>query len=205
MLHVCSAEESENLLSADGNAVLYSDFLSQSETLRYFETLLSSIDWKQDEVILFGKRIITSRKVGWYGDFPYTYIYSRTQKIALPWTPELQDIKTKVEKRVGSTFNSCLLNLYHNGSEGMGWHADDERSLDPSAPIASVSLGATRTFRFKHKTKDIKSSVELSSGSLLVMHPPTQEFWVHMLTKTARLIPPRINLTFRAMLPQNGS
>jgi alkylated DNA repair dioxygenase AlkB len=191
-----------NLLPFDGSAELYHKWLTVQESEHYFKALLNTIDWRQDEIMMFGKRIITSRKVGWYGDSPFRYIYSKTEKVAMPWTVELADLKSRIELLSGARFNSCLLNLYHNGSEGMGWHADDEKSLDPSAPIASISLGATRTFRFKHKSREYKTSIELPSGSLLLMNPPTQEFWLHTLTKTTRINSPRINLTFRLMLPQ---
>lgn len=204
MYDLFSSTQSENLLPIDGSAVLIQEFLSTEESRFYFDTFLDTIDWRHDEIIMFGKKIITSRKVGWYGDKPFKYIYSKTEKVALPWTKELLELKSKVEQRTGSTFNTCLLNLYHNGSEGMGWHADDEKSLDSNASIASISLGATRSFRFKHKSRQLKSSVELTSGSLLLMNPPTQEFWVHTLTKTAKVNAPRINLTFRSMLSQTG-
>jgi len=204
MQNLFSSELPANLLPVDGSAILYPWFLKTQETQFYFSSLFDSIDWKQDEIVMFGKRIITSRKVGWYGDFPFRYIYSKTEKVALPWTSELKELKSRVEELTGASYNSCLLNLYHNGSEGMGWHSDDEKTLDPAASIASISLGATRTFRFKHKFKDLKTSIELTSGSLLLMKSPTQGFWLHALTKTTKVNSPRINLTFRTMLPQTG-
>lgn len=204
MYDLFSSEQSENLLPVDGSVVLMRDFLNTEESRFYFRALQDSIDWRQDEIVMFGKRIITSRKVGWYGDKPFKYIYSKTEKVALPWTKELMELKSMVEHETGATFNTCLLNLYHNGTEGMGWHADDEKSLDSNASIASISLGATRSFRFKHKSKQLKSSVELPSGSLLMMYPPTQEYWLHMLTKTVKVNTPRINLTFRSMVSQTG-
>lgn len=204
MLDLFSSEEPADLLQTDGKAWLLQDFLNSQESHFYFDIFLNTIHWQQDEIVMFGKRIITSRKVGWYGDKPFKYIYSKTEKVALPWTDQLIDLKSKIENYTGLTFNSCLLNLYHNGSESMGWHADNEVTLDPAAPIASISLGAKRTFRFKHKSKSLKSTVELPSGSLLMMYPPTQEFWLHTLTKTTKVNTPRINLTFRSMLPQTA-
>lgn len=204
MQNLFSPEIQSNLLPVDGSSEFYPNFLSNRESQLYFEALLHSIDWRQDEIVMFGKRIVTNRKVGWYGDSPFRYIYSKTEKVAKPWTSELRELKSRVEELTGDTYNSCLLNLYHSGSEGMGWHSDDEKSLDPAASIASVSLGATRTFRFKHKYQDLKTSVELTSGSLLLMQPPTQEFWLHALTKTTKVKSPRINLTFRTMLAQKG-
>lgn len=199
-----SQKESENLLPFDGSALLFGDFLNVEESQHFFNALLDTIEWRHDEIVIFGRRIITNRKVGWYGDKPYKYIYSKTEKVALLWTEVLMVLKSKIEQKTGARFNTCLLNLYHNGSEGMGWHADNEKTLDPTAPIASISLGATRSFRFKHKTKELKSTVDLPSGSLLMMYPPTQEFWLHTLTKTTKVNAPRINLTFRTMLPQTG-
>ena len=97
------------------------------------------------------------------------------------------------------TFNSYLLNLYHDGAQGMGWHSDDEVELETNAPIASISFGGERKFSFKHKFEKLGVSVVLENGSVLLMHAPTQDFWQHSLTKTKRLVPPRINLTFRAI------
>ena len=149
---------------------------------------------------MFGKRVITKRKVAWYGDEPYKYTYSKSTKTALPWTQELQSIKYKVESLTRHNYNSCLLNLYHDGSEGMGWHSDDEPELGRNPVIASVSLGATRRFALQHKRrKDLKQKLDLSHGSLLVMAGETQHHWRHQVAKTTRVKSPRVNLTFRAI------
>ncbi len=189
----------ENLLPLDGEAYYYTNVLNQNECLYYFNELLNTIDWKQDELIMFGKTIITKRKVAWYGDQPFEYKYSNTSKFALPWTSALRDLKKIVEIRVGETFNSCLLNLYHHGNEGMSWHADNEKELGECPSIASVSLGAVRKFSFKHKETKIKKEVILQNGSILSMKGTTQENWLHALPKTKKVTTPRINLTFRSI------
>jgi alkylated DNA repair dioxygenase AlkB len=165
----------------------------------YLSTFLDTIEWKNDEAVIFGKRIITKRKVAWYGDTAFSYTYSKTTKEALPWTPELQQLKKLIEDKTGETYNSCLLNLYHNGAEGMGWHSDGEKELKKNGAIASVSLGAERKFAFKHKTtKEVISQV-LAHGSVLVMKNETQSHWLHRLPPTTRISTARVNLTFRTI------
>ncbi len=149
---------------------------------------------------IFGRKIITQRKTAWYGDLPYAYTYSHATKVALPWTPALRLIKEKVELISGESYNSCLLNLYHDGNEGMGWHSDDEDTIARDSAIASVSLGAARRFDFRHKKTGKKVQVMLENGSLLVMKGETQRFWQHSLPKSKRIMTPRVNLTFRRMI-----
>jgi len=166
----------------------------------YFDSLLQNIPWKNDEVVVFGKRIVTKRKTAWYGDSNYVYIYSNTIKQALPWTRELVSLKQIIENVSNTKFNSCLLNLYHDGNEGMGWHSDDENSIEDNSTIASVSLGAERKFSFKHKQSNKTISVLLEHGSLLLMKDATQKNWLHSLPKSSKITLPRINLTFRRMV-----
>jgi alkylated DNA repair dioxygenase AlkB len=189
-----------NLLPCDGTVNYFGPILDTSEARRYYEAFLNDIPWKNDEAVIFGKHIITARKVAWYGDSNFSYTYSGTTKQALVWTAELATLKEKLENLCGAVFNSCLLNLYHNGDEGMSWHSDDEKSLARNSCIASVSLGAEREFRFKHKRLNEKVSVLLESGSLLVMKDATQSHWLHSIPKTKKVRTPRINLTFRTML-----
>jgi alkylated DNA repair dioxygenase AlkB len=153
-----------------------------------------------DEVVVFGKHIVTKRKTAWYGDSDYVYIYSNTIKQALPWTRELLKLKQIVENISNSKFNSCLLNLYHDGNEGIGWHSDDEKSIEDNSSIASVSLGTDRKFSFKHKQSNKTISVSLEHGSLLLMKGATQKNWLHCLPKSRKITLPRINLTFRRMV-----
>jgi alkylated DNA repair dioxygenase AlkB len=189
-----------NLLPRDGIVNYFGKLLSKKEADHYMERLLNSIPWKNDEAIIFGKHIITKRKVAWYGDENYSYTYSNTTKQALTWTKELMELKTLVEQKTGEIFNSCLLNLYHNGEEGIAWHSDDEKSLGRNTTIASFSFGAERTFAFKHKQTKETVSLILENGSLLVMKGTTQTHWLHRLPPTKRVKTPRINLTFRKMI-----
>ncbi len=188
-----------NVLPCDGVANYYGNVLSLP-TEAFFKDLMRSVDWQHDEALMFGKRIVTKRKVAWYGDEDYVYTYSKIARRALPWTDTLRKIKAEVEAASGSTFNSCLLNLYHSGDEGMGWHSDDERTLGDDIVIASVSLGAERKFSFKHKQSKQTVSVMLANGSLLVMKDGTQTHWLHALPKTKKVHQPRINLTFRTIV-----
>ena len=187
-----------NLLPRDGIVEYLGKVFPQEESASLFDGLLTTSPWQPDEVILFGKKHILSRKVAWIGDAGFTYSYSGTSKTASPWTPPLLVVRERVEKLCGHAFNSCLLNLYHDGSEGMGWHGDDEKTLGRNPVIASVSLGAERPFRFKHRvTKEVIPLI-LENGSLLVMKGETQHHWLHALPKTKKANAPRINLTFRA-------
>jgi alkylated DNA repair dioxygenase AlkB len=161
---------------------------------------MQNILWKNDEVVIFGKHIVTKRKAAWYGDSDYSYTYSNTTKQALAWTKELSYLKQIVEELAGAKFNSCLLNLYHNGNEGMGWHSDDEKSLGTNNTIASLSFGAERKFLFKHKQTKQTVSLVLEHGSLLIMRDATQANWLHSLPKSKDVTRPRINLTFRTIL-----
>tara|TARA_B110000902_G_scaffold90858_1_gene107989 strand:+ start:5319 stop:5921 length:603 start_codon:yes stop_codon:yes gene_type:complete len=188
-----------SILPFDGEVNYYGKILSQEKAQYYFNQLLNTIDWTNDKAILFGKLIITKRKVAWYGDKPFDYTYSKTTKSALPWTKELIEIKEIIENKTGETFNSCLLNLYHTGEEGMGWHSDGEKDLKKNGAIASLSLGAERKFAFKHKATQQTISVLLEKGSLLEMKGITQENWLHRLPPTKKIKIPRINLTFRTI------
>ena len=184
----------------DGVVYYYGKILSVDEANGYLHSLLHNIPWKNDEVAIFGKHIVTKRKTAWFGDSGYVYIYSNTEKKALAWTRELAMLKQIVENVSNTKFNSCLLNLYHDGNEGMGWHSDDEKSIQKNSTIASVSFGAERRFSFKHKQTNKIISVLLEHGSLLLMKGPTQKNWLHSLPKSKNITLPRINLTFRIMV-----
>ncbi len=195
-----STEETTNLLPYDGKVLYYGVLFSKAEADRFLEYLLEQIAWRNDEAVIFGKRIVTKRKVAWYGDQPFQYTYSNTTKQALPWTPELLALKSKVEAQSGETYNSCLLNLYHDGSEGMAWHSDAERELKKNGAIGSLSFGSERKFAFKHKKTAETVSLLLEHGSLLVMKDQTQTHWLHRLPPTKLSKKPRINLTFRTIV-----
>lgn len=188
-----------NLLPKEGTVKYYGAVMSLIEADDYFKRLRDTIEWKNDEARIYGKHIITKRKVAWYADKPFSYTYSKTTKYAQPWTQELLQLKTLAEKHTGESFNSCLLNLYHDGSEGMAWHSDGEKDLKKNGAIGSLSFGAERKFSFKHKaTKDTVSLI-LEHGSLLVMQGTTQTYWQHRLPPTTKIMEPRISLTFRTI------
>lgn len=189
-----------NLLPSDGTTDYYGKILDEAEANQYFEKLMETIPWRNDEAVIFGRHIITKRKVAWYGDRDFAYTYSNTTKEALPWTKELLELKALVERISGTKFNSCLLNLYHDGDEGMAWHSDDEKSLGKNTSIASLSLGAERKFSMKHRKTKETISIFLENGSLLVMKDETQTHWLHSLPKSKKVKAPRINLTFRTMV-----
>jgi alkylated DNA repair dioxygenase AlkB len=193
-------DENKNLLPRDGTVNYYGKQFSVKEANHYFELLLNTIEWKNDEAIIFGKQIITKRKVAWYGETNFEYTYSNTTKKALPWTKELLELKNRIEAKTGEVFNSCLLNLYHNGNEGMAWHSDGEKDLKKNGAIGSVSFGAERKFAFKHKQTKETVSLVLEHGSLLVMKDTTQSYWLHRLPPTKLISKPRINLTFRTIV-----
>ena len=195
-----TTDKRKNWLPYEGTVNYYGKLWNQEQADFYFKQLLETIEWRNDEVILFGKRITTKREVAWYGDKPYEYTYSNTTKRALPWTKELLELKIIIEKESGESFNSCLLNLYHSGDEGMGWHSDAEADLKKNGAIASVSFGAKRKFVFKHKESKHKVELFLEHGSLLIMKDTTQSFWLHTLPKSKKIITPRVNLTFRSVL-----
>lgn len=189
-----------NLLPNDGSVHYFGKSLSKQEADDFYSELLNNIAWENDQAIIFGKRIITKRKVAWYGDKPFQYTYSSVTKQALQWTDALKALKAIVEKASGETYNSCLLNLYHTGEEGMAWHSDAEKDLKKNGAIASLSFGAERKFAFKHKKTAEVVNVLLEHGSLLVMKDETQTHWLHRLPPTKKIATPRINLTFRTIV-----
>src|SRR6218665_2411465 len=158
-----------NLLPQEGEVYYYGPVYSRQEADFFLNYLLNTIEWRNDQAVIYGKLIITKRKVAWYGDRDFEYTYSNTTKRALPWTKELLSLKAKIEATSGERFNSCLLNLYHTGEEGMAWHSDAEKDLKKDGAIASLSFGAERNFAFKHKQSGEKITQLLEHGSLLVM------------------------------------
>lgn len=190
----------QNILPFDGEVVYHGLILNKEQCTRYYDTLLNHIPWEHDQAIVFGKHYTTKRKVAWFGDKEYSYKYSGVVKQAHLWTKELLELKKKVERISGSTYNSCLLNLYHSGEEGMAWHSDGEKSLENNGTIASLTLGAVRKFSFKHKETKQRIDITLDNGSLLLMKGTTQKNWLHRLPPTKKVTTPRINLTFRTIV-----
>jgi alkylated DNA repair dioxygenase AlkB len=194
------SQQDTNLLPYDGIVKYFGKLLPLNEANDYLEALLTTIEWRNDEAIMFGKRIITKRKVAWYGDTDFEYKYSNVTKQALPWTDELKALKQLAELSTSETYNSCLLNLYHTGEEGMAWHSDAETDLKKDGAIASLSFGAERKFAFKHKQTQETVSIMLQNGSLLLMAGTTQTHWLHRLPPTTKIQTPRVNLTFRTIV-----
>lgn len=188
-----------NILPKDGTALYYGKVFTKEKLGMYYDYLLNQIPWEHDEALIFGKLILTKRKVAWFGEKPFEYTYSKRTKQAKIWTSELLELKQKCEVLTGKTYNSCLLNLYHDGSEGMAYHSDAEKDLKKHCAIASLSFGAERKFLFRHKATREKAEIFLENGSLLVMKGITQDHWLHRLPPTAKIKTPRINLTFRTI------
>ncbi|MDC1510001.1 alpha-ketoglutarate-dependent dioxygenase AlkB [Oceanospirillaceae bacterium] len=189
-----------NVLPQDGEANYHGVVLEDNAADFFLEHFLNAIEWRNDEAIVFDKKIITKRKVAWYGSRPFDYTYSKITRSALPWTSQLLELKQLIETITSETFNSCLLNLYHTGDEGMAWHSDNERQLKRHGAIASVSLGAQRNFAFKHKHTQQTHTTLLQHGSLLVMQGTTQDHWLHRLPPSKKVHTPRVNLTFRTVV-----
>lgn len=194
-----SSPPPQAVLTRDGHVEYHPELLTPAACTPLFDTLLGTLDWQPDQIVMYGKHITTSRKVSWVGDPGCAYTYSGVKKQPSPWTPELLFLKQQAETLARCTFNSCLLNLYHNGNEAMGWHSDNEKALERGAPIVSLSLGGVRKFAFKHKHDQTRIALFLENGSALLMHAPTQDFWHHSLLKTKLPVGARINLTFRSI------
>ena len=193
-------DSSFNLLPFDGEVNYHGKLMQQAAADSFFHGLMSDIPWENDQHIIFGKRIVTKRKMAWFGDEAFAYTYSQVTRTALPWTNTLRDLKSMVEKVSGETYNSCLLNLYHAGEEGMGWHSDDEKELKKDGAIASLSFGAERKFQFKHRRTGDLVDVFLEHGSMLIMKGTVQTHWLRRLPPTKKILNPRINLTFRTIV-----
>ena len=185
----------------DGEILFMRNFFTSSEAKNYFELLQNNINWKQEEVKFYGKTFPVPRKTAWYGYEGFNYSYSGITCFPEIWTKELLEIKKEIEKFIpDEDFTSVLLNLYNNGNDKMGWHADDEKELGINPTIASVSLGETRRFDIKHKQNpELHYKFELTSGSLLIMRGALQHHWVHQIPAQKKVKEPRINLTFRTI------
>jgi alkylated DNA repair dioxygenase AlkB len=182
----------------DGEARLWPAAFAADEASALFVELRGGIDWRAEEILIFGRRVPVPRRVAWHGDPGASYEYSGTPHVPEPWTPALVRIRDRVADLTGEAFNAVLLNLYRDGRDGMGWHADDEPALGRNPVIASVSLGATRRFCLRHRRRrECRLDLPLPHGSLLLMSGATQHHWVHALPKTRAAVGERINLTFR--------
>jgi alkylated DNA repair dioxygenase AlkB len=196
-------ETNINILPNDG-VVLYSPkFIEETECKTYIEKLFNTIEWENEVINLFGKEIIMNRKIAFYADNDINYTYSKNEKIGKKWNEVLISLKNKVEAKTKIKYNACLLNLYHDGTDGMGWHSDNEKEIIENSSIVSLSFGADRKFSFKNKKTKQTISLILENGSLLEMKENTQKNWLHALPKTKKTKNIRINLTFRQMKNEN--
>ena len=194
-MNLFTPHPADNLLSYDGIVNDYGIIFAPQQADDYLDYLQQHIAWRHDEAVIYGKHITTARQVAWYGEQNFAYTYSGTTRTTLPWDGVLSDIKQQVEQQLATVspvrFNSCLLNRYADGSQGMAWHSDDEASLGKDTVIA-----------FKHKQTQEKREIMLQHGQLIVMRGSTQSHWRHAIMKSSKIQTPRINLTFRTMLPQ---
>jgi alkylated DNA repair dioxygenase AlkB len=190
---------SGELLPGDGSAVLFPDFLCESDADNYFSGLHNNTPWEQNFIRLFGKEVSEPRLSTWHAEADLPYTYSGVPRTPHPWKEPLSSLRTACEAHTGQSFNGALLNLYRTGLDAMGWHSDDEAVNGPNPVIASISLGAERRFDFRHKQSREMISVVLPHGSLLVMSGACQTFWLHRIAKTTRQTEPRINVTFRTL------
>ena len=187
----------QELLPYDGSAVLHQWVLGDRSGEELLARLTTDIPWRQNTIRVFGTDHAEPRMVSWHGDPGAEYSYSGLQMVLNPWTPLLLDLRSVCEQVAGATFNSVLVNLYRDGNDGVGWHADDEPELGPEPVIASLSIGATRRFRFRHRETGESVACDLESGSLVLMSGLSQKCWVHEVPRQKKVTAPRINLTFR--------
>lgn len=190
-----------NVLNQDGEVYLIQNWLSDEEADKYFEALKKQIVWKQEMIRMFDKQLPCPRMTAWYSDKGMDYTYSGIPHEGQGWLPVLRQFKDKLEQQ-GYLFNSVLCNYYQDGSKSIGWHADNEKELGESPTIASLSLGAERPLKFKHKYSGLIKKIILPHGSLLLMLGATQSFWLHALPKVNGSCKERINLTFRTIIKQ---
>ena len=208
MTDLFAPKPTNNLLPYDGQVNDLGIVIDYPSPLFY--NLVTELPWQEDIVTLFGKTHVTTRQIVWMGDSDIDYQYSGHTRQTIPWTDTVFHVKHHIEQKlldlgIDANFNSCLLNYYPSGEDGMGYHADDEKELGEQSIIASLSLGATRKFVFKHKKTQDKVELYLESGQLIVMHGETQNFWKHSITKTKKVTTGRISLTFRQIYPNNRS
>lgn len=176
-------------------------WLPADEADALFARLQREIAWECHRIRIFGREVDSPRLSCWIGDPDAVYVYSRTRFVPHPWPASLLPLRERLADELGVAFNSVLANLYRDGRDRMGWHSDDEPELGPRPVIASVSLGAVRRFSLKPRAGGASRALDLPHGSLLVMAGDTQAAWRHALAGTARAVGPRINLTFRRIIP----
>lgn len=189
----------EHISIPDGELLYYPHAFTADESTALLSTLRDTINWTRRELRLYGRRVMMPRLIAWYADPGVTYEYSGQSSPHNGWTRELLMIKTRVETLSRHTFNGALLNCYRDGNDSMSWHSDNEKSLGINPVIASVSFGATRDFKLRHRHDRSLNplNLPLTAGSLLIMRGRTQHCWQHQLPKTRKSVAERINITFR--------
>ena len=186
----------------NGKLVYFPQFFNTAESDGFMRLLKNTIAWKQESMKIYGREVLFPRLMAWHGDAASSYGFSGNIFTPEPWTPELLQILDRIMPVSGTAFNSVLLNFYRNGSDSMGWHADDEPELGAAPVIASVNFGAARRFQLRYKSDHSrKYELLLQHGSLLVMMGTLQEYWEHQVPKTSKISAGRINLTFRSIHP----
>jgi len=185
----------------DAEVLLFERFFDAAESEHLFASLATGARWQQDSIAIHGKTIPLPRLTAWYGDEGKHYSYSGITMHPQTWTPELIQIKSRLEAQAGTCFNSALLNFYRDGRDSVQWHSDDEPELGRNPVIGSVSFGASRMFQMKHKRRKELARVDipLHDGAFLLMTGTTQHRWRHQVPKTAKPVGPRINVTFRVI------
>lgn len=190
-----------NLRMKDADVTYYPNFFRREKSVFYFKSLLKNLHWKEDTIKVFGKTYLQPRLTAFYADNTKSYKYSNIIMSPHVFDGELLKIKRSIEAKLKIEFTSCLANLYRDGKDSNGWHADNEKELGKNPTIASVSFGAERVFHFKHRyDKLLKKKLVLEDGSLLLMKGETQHNWLHQIPKTQKQIGKRINLTFRIIV-----
>lgn len=189
-----------NRVLIEDKLIYFEDVFEKFDCIRYFQLLINGINWQQDEIIMFGKKVKVPRLTAWYAKPNVNYRYSGLLLTPNKWTDELIEIKEITEKISNHKFNSVLLNYYRGGSDSMGWHSDDEKELGTNPTIASVTFGYPRRFLYREKNNhNNKFDIELKDGSLLLMKGDFQEKYQHSVPKTAKAVGERLNLTFRTI------
>jgi alkylated DNA repair dioxygenase AlkB len=187
-----------NILPYDGHAYLIDDTEGAFEWPQIAACLAESVPWRIETARLFGRKMPVPRMTAWFGDADY--MYSGIHHRAAPFPAIVQLLRERAQKISGAPYNAVLLNLYRNGSDSVGWHSDNEAGLGDCPTIASLSLGATRRFQFRHRRAKETITLELREGQWLIMAGKTQRYWIHQVPKTSAAVRRRINLTFRCMI-----
>lgn len=197
-----STRHAEDLVTMDGTLSIIKAFYQRQQADRLFQQLTAEIDWQQEQLFIYGRRVTVPRLMSWHGDPGMHYRYSRIDHPPKPWTETLFRIKADLQQFCNSRFNSVMANMYRNGQDSMGCHADNEAELGSEPVIASISLGESRILRFRHNHNGQTLDVELRHGDMLLMSGTLQQYWKHELPKTGRPKSARINLTYRKIIPE---